>query len=84
MLVSVDNKPFQLDNDDFALGSHLFHEHGCSERSDFNKFYKICILEICSLKVIEVKEHKYIHKLNSLTPNGINISNPLSIPLLYK
>jgi hypothetical protein len=80
----IDNKPFQLDNDDFALGSHLYHEHGCRDRSDFNKVYKISILEICSPKVIDMKEHLYIHRLNSLNPNGLNISNPLSIPVLYK
>ena len=80
----IDNKPFQLDNDDFALGSHLYHEHGCRNRSDFNKFYKVSLLEICSPKVIDMKEHLYIHRLNSLNPNGLNISNPLSIPVLYK
>ena len=80
----IDNKPFKLDNDDFALGSHLYHDHCCRDRTDFNKFYRISILEICSPNTIDVKEHLYIHKLNSLTPNGINVSNPLAIPMLYK
>ena len=79
----VDNKPFHLDNDDFALGSHLYNDHGCRDKTDFNKYYKLCILEICSPRVLEIKEHKYIHMLNSLSPIGINISNPFSIPILH-
>jgi hypothetical protein len=73
---------FDVDNDDYALGHHL-HEHGFLDRQDFNKNYKICILEICSPKVLEVKEHRYIHKLNSLAPKGLNLSNPFAVPLLH-
>ena len=69
--------------DEQALGIHLV-DHGFSEDSLFDKYYKVCVLEICSPKVLEVKEHTYIHKLNSLRPNGLNVSNPFSIPLLYK
>ena len=29
----LDNKPFTLDNDDFALGSHLY-DHGFRDRKD--------------------------------------------------
>ena len=79
----VDSKSYQLDNDDFALGSHLYNDHGCRDKNDFNKFFKVCILEICSPRVLEIKEHKYIHLLNSICPYGINISNPLSIPILH-
>ncbi len=70
------------DKDDYALGAHLYN-HGYNDKSDFSKFYKVCILENCSPKVLEVKEHKFIHKLNSLNPFGINLSNPFSIPSLY-
>ena len=79
----VDNKPFHVDNDDYALGAHLYN-HGYSDKSDFSKYFKVCVLEVCSPKVLEVKEHMYIHKLNSLCPNGVNISNPFSIPVLNR
>ena len=69
--------------DEQALGVHLV-EHGFSDNSMFDKYYRVCVLEVCSPKVLEVKEHTYIHKLNSLRPNGLNVSNPFSIPLLYK
>ena len=75
---------FHIDNDEFALASHLYHDHGLSNKSDFSKIYKVAILEVCSPKVLDVKEHKYIHQLNALTPNGINLSNPFSIPILHR
>ena len=71
------------DNDDFALGSHLYL-HGYKNKSDFSKFYKVSLLEVCSPRILEVKEHKYIHKLNSLNPFGINLSNPFAIPPLFR
>ena len=83
LLFLVDNKPFHVDNDDYALGAHLYN-HGYSDKSDFSKIFKVCVLEVCSPKVLEVKEHMYIHKLNSLCPNGVNISNPFSIPVLNR
>jgi len=67
-------------DDDFALGTHLTEHHGCSERTDFNDVYRVCIIDNCSPKVIELKEHKFIHILNTLRPNGINIQNPFGIP----
>ena len=79
----LDNMPINATNDDHALGAHL-HRHGYRDRGDFDKIYTVCVLEVCSPRVLEVKEHKYIHKTNSLGPNGINVSNPFSIPLLYK
>ena len=72
-----------LELDDFALGHHLY-EHGYRNFEDFNKFYEVCLLDVVSPKILEVKEHSYIHKLSSLRPLGLNIKNPFSIPLLYK
>ena len=78
----IDNKKFSTVNDDHALAAHLY-AHGYRDKSDFSKYFKVCVLEVCSPKVLDVKEHKYIHKLNSLEPNGLNISNPFSIPILH-
>ena len=52
--------------------------------TNFNKTFKVALLEVCSPKNLDVKEHTYIHKLVSLEPQGINLSNPFSIPLLHK
>ena len=67
-------------DDDFALATHLTEHHGCTEYSNFNSSYKVCIIDNSSPKNIELKEHKFIHILNTLRPNGINIQNPFGIP----
>ena len=71
------------DEDDlYSLGVHLVSDHGCKKRSDFNKIYKVMIIENCSPTNIEVREHVWIQNLRSLRPLGINRSNPFSMPLL--
>ena len=62
------------------LGAHLYN-HGLRDKHDFKKYFKVSILEVCSPKILEVKEHLFIHRLNTLSPFGINLSNPFSIPL---
>ena len=79
----VDTNTYHTDNDEYALGAHLYN-HGFRDKDDFAKYYLVSILEVCSPKVLEVKEHKYIHILNSLSPMGINISNSFSMPILHR
>ena len=62
-------------------GLHL-EEHNCNDEGDFNKFFRVCLLEICSPKILAIREYLYIHKYNTLRPNGINTSNPFGIPIL--
>ena len=69
-------------DDVYSLGIHLVSDHSRREKSDFNDFYTVTILDTCSPKSLEVKEHQWIHKLSSLCPYGINRANPFSIPLL--
>ena len=71
------------DKDDlYSLGLHLISDHNKTDKSDFNKFYKVQILENASPKNIDVREHLWIQKLKSLRPLGINRANPFSLPLL--
>ena len=79
----LNNKPIFAEGDDQALGAHLYN-HGYRDRNDFDNVYSVCVIDKCSPKALEVSEHKYIHRLNSLSPNGINLSNPFSVPLLYR
>ena len=41
--------------DDYSLGLHLVHEHGCTEVTDFNRLYTVQILENCSPSLLEKK-----------------------------
>ena len=70
------------DDDEYSPGLHLVEEHAASEASDFNDMYRVFIVDVCSPKTLEVKEHKYIHELKTLKPFGINTVSPFSIPLL--
>ena len=79
----LEGSKYDVYSDEHCLGVHLF-EHGCRNKLDFCRNFRVCILEVCSPKVLDVKEHKYIHMLNTLAPRGINISNPFDIPLLHK
>ena len=80
----VNQEPFDTHNDDFALGAHLYNDHHINNVHEFNNIYSVCMLEICSPRVLEVKEHRYIHNLDSLSPAGLNIANPFSIAPLYR
>ena len=70
------------DDDTYSLGAHLIDEHGCTNRKDFNKFYDVFILMNCSPSNLEVNEHKFIQRLKTLKPFGINSVDPFGIPLL--
>ena len=81
-LIIENNSNVDYSTDDFSLGLHLANEHGCSEKSDFNKMYSISILKNCSPFALEKQEHIYIHKYNTLYPNGLNKVNPFNLPRL--
>ena len=69
-------------NDDYSLGLHLVHEHGCVDREDFDEIFNVQILENCRPSDLEKKEHLYIHKLETLYPLGLNKVNPFGLPIL--
>ena len=71
------------DNDDgFSLGRHLVECHDMRRREDFNQCFKILVLCNSSPKTLEVDEHRYIQKLRTLRPFGLNAVDPFGIPLL--
>ena len=71
-----------ITDDEHSLGIHLV-DHGFSERVDFNKIFKVSIIENTSPSSLEFKENRYIHLLNTLRPHGLNTVNPFGLRLLY-
>ena len=71
-----------VQSDDYSLGLHLVNEHNCVDEADFNRLYRVQILENCSPSSLEKKEHCYIHKYNTLFPIGLNKMNPFGLPIL--
>ena len=80
------NSDLELDNesdDIYSIDMHIVIDHNLSEKGDFDKFFIVLILSSnSSPSSLEVKEHKFIDRLNSLRPSGINRANPFSIPPL--
>ena len=69
-------------NDLYTLGLHLHLEHGCSNPQDFDRYLSFSILEVVNPSDIEVKEYKWMHRLNTFQPVGINIEYPFGLPYL--
>ena len=53
-----------------------------SSRESFNQCYKVLVLCNSSPKSLEVDEHRFIQKLKTLRPFGLNAVDPFGIPLL--
>ena len=73
------------DEDEFSPGLHLIDEHPyiAYNKTAFNTIYKTFILDVCSPRVLEVREHKYIHDLKTLKPYGINSVSPFGMNILH-
>ena len=68
--------------DKFALGVHLYDEHGIDNLQAFQNSYEFTVLEKCSPKTLTVKEHLWIQKIKCIHPLGLNLNSPLGLPLL--
>ena len=73
---------FDRSNDLYSLGLHLHLDHGLTDPNAFNKYFKFGILEVVNPGDIEKKEFKWMHKLNSFQPHGINVEYPFGIPYI--
>ena len=69
-------------NDLYTLGLHLHLDHGLDDQNAFDKNMKFGILEEVRPSDIDVKEYRWMHKLNSFQPVGINVEYPFGIPFL--
>ena len=69
--------------DRFALGIHIYQEHNFKTTNEFNEAYELYILEVCPPRILDIREHMWIHKLKALAPNGLNLAKTYGFSLLY-
>ena len=70
------------ENDKFTLAWHLHKEHNIQSLTGLDDYFEFTILEKCTPKNLDLKEHLWIQKLRTITPHGLNLYSPLGIPLL--
>ena len=71
-----------MDNDLYMLGMHLYMEHGLTDPNAFDQNIKFGIIDTVSPVDIEKSEYRWMHRLNTFQPVGINIEYPFGIPYL--
>ena len=83
--------PEAAENDDngnnkdrYSLAIHLYHEHGITSIHGLDDHYMFTILDKCTPKSIDIKEHMWIQRMKSLTPFGLNLNSPLGFPLIMR
>ena len=69
-------------NDLYSLGLHLHLDHGLTDPNAFDENLSFGILDVVTPTDIDKKEYKWMHKLNTFQPIGINVEYPFGIPFL--
>ena len=70
------------EQDKYSLAVHLDQEHDIRTFTGLDDNYEFTILEKCSPRSLDLKEHLWIQKLASLTPFGLNSYSPLGFSLI--
>ena len=66
----------------FHINSYTLARHAYNHGMTLDELFKFCILEHASPSVIHIKEHFWIQKLRTLSPIGLNSTDPFGISLL--
>ena len=78
----LDQRLQKSNDDDHLLGLHLFQQHGLNYDDAFDESYQFTILELCSPKSLDLKEHTWIQRLKCVSPYGLNSHDTFGIPPL--
>ena len=52
-------------------------EHNCTHQNDFDNFYRFTIVQHCNPSDLDVAEHRWIHRLNTLETMGNKCRQPI-------
>ena len=70
------------EKDMYSLAIHLHKEHNILSRTGLDDNYEFTILEKCTPKTLDMKEHLWTQKLKTISPLGLNLYSPLGFPLI--
>ena len=70
------------EDDDHALGLHLYFQHGQRDTKGFNGSFSFTVLELCNPQNLDLKEHLWIQRLKTVKPYGLNSHDPFGFPFI--
>ena len=73
---------FEL-SDENTLAAHAL-EHGVRTKADFNELYKFFVVKYVEKEMLTISEQELISRYNTVRPYGLNVSNPLGIPSVFR
>ena len=76
-----DRRDLECD-DDHALGLHLYFQHGQRSTQGFNRSFAFTVLERCNPQNLDLKEHLWIQRLQTIKPYGLNSHDPFGFPFV--
>ena len=68
--------------DKYSLACHLHKQHNILFNTGLDDNFEFTVLEKCTPRSLDIKEHLWIQKLKTITPRGLNLYSPLGFPLL--
>ena len=71
------------DDDDYALGLHLYLQHGIRDQRGFNGSFAVTALERCNPQNLDLKEHLWIQRLKTIKPRGLNSHDPFGFVTVF-
>ena len=71
------------DDDDYALGLHLYLQHGIRDQRGFNGSFAVTALERCNSQNLDLKEHLWIQRLKTIKPRGLNSHDPFGFVTVF-